>query len=583
MQFYTFKNVRYAKAPVGARRFARPEYPAALADPSELQDSTYGPACHQIATTTCDCPPADCPANTTARPQGFLHAQTLGATSEDCLFLDLYVPESALAGRNASRQAEGQPFGHPHGAPNASLPVVVWFHGGGYVSGAKDSQDAGVPLYNGTGLLSAARHAGRELIFVACNYRLGAFGWTAGPSVEADALPNAGLHDQRLVLRWVRDFVHLVGGNPARVSAWGQSAGGGSILHHLLAEDGSRDPLFSRAVVLSPGYEWQFDRGPDGPLEAVYRNLSTRVGCKTDGLDCLRAQSEAVLAKQSQALFDEVKCDGKVVLGPAVAGQLIRQLPMVSCQQGKVWRGLASIVVSHVADETSAFVPKFVTNETDFRHFLLHLLPQPDLDLVRELVADRYGEGDARNRTAALLRDAFITCAGRQLVDAYERSRGHYLMQYDFLAWLGLAVHAADLLPLFWNEDFDIATVIAAVYPSTPRVVVELVAATFATYARRYQSYFVSHAAAQSPSDTAREELPTWSQTNVTDDGLLGNVMEAGWSLFGNYFNNATVDKLMTRSSCDFWAAMAEIIDQKYSGDGASSDPERAFRVQRYM
>jgi carboxylesterase type B len=280
-----------------------------------MQDSTYGPACHQVNVQTCDCPPANCPKKGSSRG-GFLKAQTIGSSSEDCLFLDLYVPESALFFRNTS------------------LPVIVWFHGGGYLFGAKDSRDAGVPLYNGTGILNAARRAGEEVIFVVCNYRLGAFGWLAGPSIEQGGVPNAGLFDQRLVLQWVQDFIHMVGGNRSRVSAWGESAGGGSILHHLVAENGERDPLFSRAVVQSPGFEWRWDRGPDSVTEDVYQKLSRMSGCKQGSIACLRAQDATVLAKQSQALYDSVKCEGKYSFGPATDGKLILRLPVLSYKQG---------------------------------------------------------------------------------------------------------------------------------------------------------------------------------------------------------------------------------------------------------
>lgn len=53
--------------------------------------------------------------------------------------------------------------------------------------------------------------------------------------MEKDGLPNAGLHDQRAIFQWVQDYVHLLGGNKKDVSAWGESAGGGSILHHLVS------------------------------------------------------------------------------------------------------------------------------------------------------------------------------------------------------------------------------------------------------------------------------------------------------------------------------------------------------------
>lgn len=115
--------------------------------------------------------------------------------SEDCLFLDLYVPSSAVS------------------SPNPNVPVVVWFYGGAYVYGSKNGLGPDVPFYNGTGMLQAAAKANSKLIFITGNYRLGAFGWLAGTQMEKLGLPNAGLYDQRLVLQWVQDFIHLVSGD----------------------------------------------------------------------------------------------------------------------------------------------------------------------------------------------------------------------------------------------------------------------------------------------------------------------------------------------------------------------------------
>lgn len=65
------------------------------------------------------------------------------------------------------------------------------------------------------------------------NYRLGAFGWLSGPTLQSNGTANAGLHDQRLALEWIQDNIHLFGGDPNRVTIIGESAGGGSIMHQI--------------------------------------------------------------------------------------------------------------------------------------------------------------------------------------------------------------------------------------------------------------------------------------------------------------------------------------------------------------
>lgn len=95
-------------------------------------------------------------------------------------------------------------------------------------------------FYDGGGLVD---QSGGNLIFVTGNYRLGAYGWLAGTTMEQQGTPNAGLYDQRAVFQWVQDFAYLFGGDKSQVSAWGESAGAGSIMHHLVADGGSQDPV----------------------------------------------------------------------------------------------------------------------------------------------------------------------------------------------------------------------------------------------------------------------------------------------------------------------------------------------------
>lgn len=71
------------------------------------------------------------------------------------------------------------------------------------------------------------------MIYVALNYRLGAFGWLSGPSFEQNGTSNVGLYDQRLALQWVQQNIAKFGGDPKRVTVMGESAGAGGITHQI--------------------------------------------------------------------------------------------------------------------------------------------------------------------------------------------------------------------------------------------------------------------------------------------------------------------------------------------------------------
>lgn len=233
---------------------------------------------------------------------------------EDCLFLDIYVPRSVLDG-------------------GSQVPVVVWFYGGAYVFGSKHQFDISkIPLYSGKGLLNVTAD---PLIFVAGNYRLGAFGWLAGSYMEKEALPNAGLYDQRMILKFVQNNIGKVNGDPKAVSAWGESAGASSILHHLVSKEGKQDPLFSKAVLQSPAFQWQWDR--TGSLNDTYTRFAGFADCQNGDINCLQLASEAKLSDANQKLFqDSTACQGVFPVGPSLDGQLLKTLPAVAFKTGQL-------------------------------------------------------------------------------------------------------------------------------------------------------------------------------------------------------------------------------------------------------
>ena len=134
--------------------------------------------------------------------------------------------------------------------------------------------------------------------------------------MEKQGLPNAGLYDQRAALQWIQDYIGLLGGDKCQVSAWGESAGAGSILHHLVSFGGTQDPLFSKAVMQSPAFELMFDR--KGMLEQTFQNFTALAGCAGQGVPCLRAASAAALQKANTQI-NQRPAQGTFAVGPAVS------------------------------------------------------------------------------------------------------------------------------------------------------------------------------------------------------------------------------------------------------------------------
>ncbi len=191
-----FRGIPYAAPPVGPLRFAAPRPPEPW---SGVRDATeFGPSAPQA--------PMRLP----------LPGMDIGPQDEDCLYLNVYTP-----GTSGSR------------------PVMVWIHGGGFVIGSGSQ-----PIYDGTAL---ARRG--DVVVVTLNYRLGPLGFLDLTEVCPElpgAVANAGLRDQIAALEWVRDHIAAFGGDPGRVTVFGESAGGMSVAT-LLAMPAARG-LFHRAI-----------------------------------------------------------------------------------------------------------------------------------------------------------------------------------------------------------------------------------------------------------------------------------------------------------------------------------------------
>ncbi len=171
------------------------------------------------------------------------------------------------------------------------LPVMVWFHGGAYMSGSGES-----PKYDPDSLAREGR-----VVVVNVSYRLGIFGYLTPDGPGSD--DNLGLRDQILALQWVRDNIGAFGGDPSNVTAFGQSAGADSILSLMLCDEA--DGLFRRAIAQSAPLGLR--DGRDSMTNAMRSAAADALGAAapTDAAveQLLEAQTAAVAAAQRFGLL----------------------------------------------------------------------------------------------------------------------------------------------------------------------------------------------------------------------------------------------------------------------------------------
>ncbi|GAB1688559.1 carboxylesterase/lipase family protein [Krasilnikovia sp. M28-CT-15] len=294
-----FRGIPFAEPPVGALRFAAPRPVGGWSGVREAL--SYGP------------PP----------PQGGhfgMDTLSLDAGGDDWLTVNVWSPEPD---------------------PGAGLPVMVWIQGGGYEIGMSS-----LPEYDGGRL---ARDGG--VVVVTFNYRTGIEGFA---QIEA-APANRGLLDQVAALEWVRDNIRAFGGDPERVTVFGQSAGGGSVAA-LLAMDRASG-LFRRAIAQSvPGTFFSPELAAD-----IAAACAAELGLRPTVADLssvdprqLPAAANAVGAKMDQwAARWGQPAHSAVLFSPVVDGEVLAVTPWQALGEGAC-RDI-ELLVGHTRDEYRLF------------------------------------------------------------------------------------------------------------------------------------------------------------------------------------------------------------------------------------
>lgn len=214
---------------------------------------------------------------------------------------------------------------------------------------------------NPAGIIERSFDNGKEgVIFVAMNYRLGLFRWLSG----SDVTSNAGLLDQRLALEWVKENIHLFGGDPERVTVVGESAGGGSILNHIISYGGTAKAPFQQAVLQSPAFQPTLPSQEKDIFELVLSNASTISNTSVTCVRNLRDLSYETL-QELNALIVSNSFYGGFTFGPVVDPPSIPSLPGVSLLNGK-FDSSVKVMVGNNSDESLLFTNPLIQTQDQY-------------------------------------------------------------------------------------------------------------------------------------------------------------------------------------------------------------------------
>ncbi|HEV3037245.1 MAG TPA: carboxylesterase family protein [Candidatus Angelobacter sp.] len=290
-----YRGIPYAAPPVGDLRWKAPQPPASWKGLREAKE--FGSTCPQ-----------------TAYPAGSIYQSKPEPMSEDCLYLNIWT-----AAKSAKEHR----------------PVMVWIHGGGFTRGSGSSSS-----YNGE-ILSR-----KGVVLVTINYRLGVFGFLAHPELTAEsghhASGNYAILDQIAALQWVKKNISAFGGDPNRVTIFGESAGSWAV-NALMASPLAKG-LFHRAIGESGASFTPMRTLAES--EKTGEKLASTLGITKDVLKELRAKST-----------DEVlKAGNEQVTRPAVDGYVLPQDIYTIFSQGK--QNDVPLLIGNNADEGTTLAPQ---------------------------------------------------------------------------------------------------------------------------------------------------------------------------------------------------------------------------------
>jgi len=449
-----FPGIPFAQPPVGALRLKPPQ---PITEPLGTFDATTnGKACPQFifSDTINDAIPTaeiglllDTPLFQTTLDEG-----------EDCLVLNVHRP----AGTTAS----------------SKLPVLFWIFGGGFEIGWNS-------MYDGAGWVTESIAEGKPIIFVSVNYRVGGFGFLPGAEILADGSANLGLLDQRLGLQWVADNIAAFGGDPSKVTIWGESAGAISVFDQMALYDGDHtykgQPLF-RAGIMNSGSIIPADPVDCPKGQIVYDTVVAAAGCSSasDTLACLRTVPYETLLGATNSV-PSLLSYSSVALSylPRPDGTALTASPEILVTEGKYAQ--VPFIIGDQEDEGTIFA-LFQSNITTtsqlatyLSDFFFHDATLAQIEALIATYPDVTTDGSPfrtlflnnwypqYKRIAAILGDLTFTLTRRSFLSAANTVNPSipswsYLSSYDYGTPILGTFHGSDILQVFFSVLPDYAS-----------------------------------------------------------------------------------------------------------------------------
>ncbi|KAM7215454.1 carboxylesterase family protein-like protein [Rhypophila decipiens] len=425
--YYAFDNIPYAEPPTGSRRFKAPSPKVSIN--RTINDGSVQRICpsanpawfgisvpYMLSQLFGPLPPGPPP----GPPPPVDPRET-----EDCLYLDVKAPKAVFDGP---------------GIKPKNLPVLVWIHGGGFAGGSKDGNPAGL-------IKQGFRDGKKGFVFVAINYRLGLFGFPPKGPLDFDVATNAGLMDQQLALLWVKANIAKFGGDPNKITVFGESAGASSIAFLLTSYNGAPVP-FKRALLQSPATRPATDQAV---YAGVYNEVLAAAGVSS--IAALRALPSSTLTDVNRAVIGAAGFD-HFTLGPNVDGIFVPDQLPVLLRKGRVPKNV-EVMVSYTSDEGLLFTDPRVQDNTAFKALFQQLMPSIPASKINQLATIVYPEDfsgaqgytDQSSRLRLALAESIVQCNAFATHLAYKNASRAFI--FDVFP----KIHAEDVAYTFWNGE----------------------------------------------------------------------------------------------------------------------------------